>query len=151
MTNEDGGCGMVMADQTIRSSHGSMMARSQRHGHGQPDDTGCHDMVKVMVCGQTQDTISLSMNHYCTLAQHASATKPFACCHLKGGHTSPSIFVPATRCTYQSKGEMHAFLSRSGSSRLDQPFKRYEANNPKLANMRTVLLLTVFSLGNIQR
>ena len=64
MTNEDGGCGTVMADQTIRSSHGSMMAQSQRHSHGQPDDTGCHDMVKVVVCGQTQDTISLSMNHY---------------------------------------------------------------------------------------
>ena len=76
-----------------------------------------------------------------TLGWNVSATKPFACCHLKGRCTSPSILVPATWCTCQLKEEMHTSLSYSGSSCLDQPFRRYEANNPKLTNM--ILLLTV--------
>ena len=61
-----------------------------------------------------------------TLAWNASATKPFTCRHLKGGCTPPSTRVPATRHTCQSKEEMRAFLTRSGSARSDRPFRRHD-------------------------
>ena len=90
--------------------------------------------------GATQSTDNTPLMH-----PKWSATKPFACYHLKEPITSRNVLElpPQLRC--HSKEGMCTFNSLSGCSRLDRWFWRYEPNSEEHANMRTVLLLTVLT------